>query len=73
MILFPNSIGTNVLFAVLIFLLISYWTPFSAVKFKLSRVTLFSSDIMDEIYAPEDDTTILLSLSKISTSSPIFN
>ena len=72
MTLFPNSIGTTVLFAVLIFLLKSYCTPFSAVKVKLSRITLFSETIIFEIYAPDEDTTLLVSLSKISTSSPIF-
>ena len=72
MTLFPNSIGTTVLFAVLIFLLKSYCTPFSGVNIKLSRITLFSSDIISEIYALEDDTILLVSLSKISTSSPIF-
>ena len=72
MTLFPNSIGTTVLFAVLIFLLKSYCTPFSGVNIKLSRITLFSSDVISKIYALEDDTILLVSLSKISTSSPIF-
>ena len=72
MTLFPNSIGTNVLFAVLIFLLKSYFTSFSAVKVKSSRVTLFSANVISEIYAPDEDTALLVSLSKISTLSPIF-
>ena len=70
--LFPNCIGTTVLFALLTFLLKSYFTSFSAVKVKSSRVTLFSANTMPEIYAPDEDTTLLVSLSKISTSSPIF-
>ena len=60
------------LFAVLIFLLKSYCTPVSAVKVKLSIITLFSETIIFEIYAPDEDTTLLVSLSKISTSSPTF-
>ena len=71
--LFPNCIGTVSLFAVLIFLLISYFTSFFGENPELLLMsTLFSADIIFEIYAPDEDTTLLVSLSKISTSSPIF-
>ena len=71
---FPNSIGTNKLLALLIFLLKSYFTPDLGVKTRLFKSILFSDSIILEIYAifVLDDLTILVSLSRISTLSPIF-
>jgi len=51
MTLFPNSIGTTVLFAVLIFLLRSYFTSTSEENPELSIITLFCENIIFEIYA----------------------
>ena len=57
-----------VLFAVLIFLLKSYFAPISAENPELLLIsTLFYASIISEIYAPDDETTILVSLFKIST------
>ena len=70
--LFPNCIGTIVLFAVLIFRLKSYFTPFWGENPESSIKTLFCENVIFEIYAPDEETTLLVSLSKISTSSPIF-
>ena len=53
--LFPNCIGTMVLFAVLIFLLKSYFAPISAENPELLLIsTLFSAIIISEIYTPDD-------------------
>ena len=68
--LFPNSIGTTELLAVLIFLLKSYFTPDSGVKTRLFKITEFSDSLILKIYA--EDTTLLASLSRISILSPIF-
>ena len=60
------------LFAVLIFRLKSYFTPFFAENPESSIKTLFCENVIFEMYAPDEETTLLVSLSKISTSSPIF-
>ena len=65
--LFPNCIGTISLFAVLIFRLKSYFAPISAENPELAIITLFSSNIISDIYAPDDEITMLVSLSSIST------
>ena len=65
--------GTIELLAVLIFLLKSYFTPGAAVNPELlSKVTLFWLVLILEIYTVLPLTTLLPSLSRISTESPIF-